>query len=61
VKQQSSTQVPVEPVSDNKWFWIGAGGALVIGAATFIIFNNNDANTGKDDRLADPPQMPSNP
>jgi tetratricopeptide (TPR) repeat protein len=59
VRQQKSPEAAAQPESDNKWLWIGAGGALVIGAATFIIFNNNDDDKVVDNKLAGPPPMPA--
>jgi len=58
VRQQNN---PPEPGSDNKWLWIGAGGALMIGAVTFIIFNKNGSEPVVNNKLGDPPPMPDNP
>ncbi len=58
VKQAKSPEASTAPESDNKWLWIGAGGALVIGAATFIIFSSNGDEKVVDNKLAEPPPMP---
>ena len=60
VKQEQSKVQATESSGDSRWFWIGAGGALVVGAATFIIFKNN-GNISGNDQLKGPPNMPDKP
>ncbi len=61
VKLEKSPAAASESGNESKWLWIGAGGALVIGAATFIIFNQKNNETIVDNKLKDPPSMPQNP
>jgi len=61
IKREKSPVAPSESGSESKWLWIGAGGALVIGAATFIIFNQKNDETIVNNKLKDPPSMPQNP
>jgi hypothetical protein len=63
VEQVKMEQKPAQTQGssgDTKWFWIGAGGALVVGAATFIIFSNNN-DGGGNNQLKGPPEMPKTP
>ncbi len=61
IKREKSPSISPGPVSDNKWLWFGAGGAVLIGAATFIIFKDKGDDTNPDNTLKDPPAMPGNP